>query len=58
VREDGTKDYGSAKSDIGGYGRPSPQMNSVLNRFNGQRSFGHSPRESYGDKRSDVGSRK
>ena len=32
-------------------------MNSVLNRFNRQRSFGDSPRESYGDTRSDVGSK-
>jgi hypothetical protein len=57
VRQDGKKDYASAKSDIGGYGRPSLLMNTVLNRFNWQRSFGDSPRESYGDARSVVGSK-
>jgi len=51
----GKKDYGSAKSDIGGYGRPpSSEMNAVLNRFNKQKSFG-SPQDSYGETRSDVG---
>jgi len=55
--DNGKKDFGSAKSDIGGYGRPPSEMNAVLNRFNKQKSFGDSPRESYGESRSDVGSK-
>lgn len=54
LRAEEKNNYSSAKSDFGGYNRPSSQMNAVLNKFNSQKSF--ESQGSYRETRSDVGS--